>query len=157
MPSETHKIVTPLLAVDIVIRRLPTNKLILISRKNEPHGYALPGGFVDVGESTMDAAIREALEETGCRLSNVRQFHTYSEPSRDPRGHTVSVVYLADTIDDPKAADDAKDVIFFDPGCMDFEALSQYESIRPHGKIVFDHSQILMDVIRFNQTGELPR
>jgi 8-oxo-dGTP diphosphatase len=147
-----NKIITPLLAVDIVINYLPEDKLVLISRKNTPKGYALPGGFVDVGESTMDAAVREAQEETGCRLSNVRQFHTYSKPSRDPRGHTVSVVYLADTLDYPIAADDAKGVGFFYP--TDYKA---YSRIGEMIEIVFDHSEILMDVVRFYNTGELPR
>ena len=80
--------------VDLIIE-LPGHRIVLIERKNPPHGYALPGGFVDYGESLEDAARREALEETGLKVELVRQFHTYSDPSRDPRKHTITTVLIA--------------------------------------------------------------
>ena len=85
---------TPLLTVDIIIRY--QDGIVLIERKNPPPGWALPGGFVDVGESLEEAAIREAKEETSLDVTLVEQFHAYSKPGRDPRFHTVTMVFIAD-------------------------------------------------------------
>ncbi len=124
----------PKLTVDILIELEKDSKVIgivLIERKNPPLGWALPGGFVDYGESLEQTAIREAKEETSLDVKLVRQFHTYSEPLRDPRHHTVTAVYIAKATGTPKACDDAKTVGIF-----------TRESLPP---LVFDHTQILND------------
>ena len=107
------KPVTPLLTVDALI--VFEGKLVLIQRKNPPFedSFALPGGFVDVGETVEDATIREAKEETGLDIELVKLLGVYSDPSRDPRGHTVSVCYLATGIGTLKADSDAKDIGLF--------------------------------------------
>jgi ADP-ribose pyrophosphatase YjhB (NUDIX family) len=97
---------TPRITVDIIIEL--DEGIVLIERKNPPHGWALPGGFVDYGESLEAAATREAKEETGLEVELLRQFHTYSDPGRDPRGHTVSTVFVARASGVPQAADDAQ-------------------------------------------------
>src|SRR5512147_353628 len=89
-----REIKTPLLTVDIIIRY--GVGIVLIERKNPPFGWALPGGFVDIGESLEDAAVREAKEETSLDVTLVEQFHAYSKPGRDPRFHTASIVFIAD-------------------------------------------------------------
>ena len=100
----------PLVTVDIIIAEIANpQKIVLIERKNEPLGTALPGGFVDIGETTMAAAIREAKEETGLDIWNVKQFHTYSDPSRDLRGHAITIVYTALANGSPQGLDDAAD------------------------------------------------
>ncbi len=106
--------------------------VVLIRRKNPPHGWALPGGFVDYGESLEDAAVREAREETSLDVDLVRQFHTYSDPSRDPRGHTVSTVFIAKARGVPAGADDA-----LEAGVFRLDDLP--------GPIAFDHAAILED------------
>jgi len=121
----------PVPTVDIIIE-LPGG-VVLIKRKNPPHGWALPGGFVDYGESLEHAAVREAREETGLDVELVRQFHTYSDPSRDPRLHTITTVYIARAQGRPKAADDAADVGVF----KDFDDLPR--------TLCFDHASILGD------------
>jgi 8-oxo-dGTP diphosphatase len=120
----------PLLTVDIIIEI--NDAIVLIERENPPFGWALPGGFVDYGESLETAAIREAKEETSLDIKLVRQFYAYSDPSRDPRHHTVTVVYIANAIGAPKAADDAKNTGLFTKGNIP----------KP---IVFDHEKILCD------------
>ena len=109
--------------------------IVLIKRKNPPLGWALPGGFVDYGETLESAALREAKEETGLEVALVRQFHTYSDPKRDPRHHSISTVYIAKAKGVPKAKDDASEVGIFD------------ESNLP-GEIAFDHYSILKDYFR---------
>ncbi|MGD9505286.1 MAG: NUDIX domain-containing protein [Syntrophobacteraceae bacterium] len=121
----------PLLTVDIIIE-MGEQGVVLIKRKNPPHGWAIPGGFVDYGESLEAAASREAGEETGLELEELRQFRAYSDPDRDPRSHTVSVVFTARGRGIPKAADDAGDIGVFRP-----DALPQ--------PLAFDHERILAD------------
>ena len=120
----------PFLTVDALIETL--GGVVLIRRKNPPHGWALPGGFVDYGESVEDAVRREALEETGLAVSLVQQFPTYSDPARDPRHHTVSVVFIATATQTPVGGDDAAEARVF--------PLDKLPA-----PIVFDHSQILAD------------
>src|SRR3989338_6146180 len=105
-----NKRVTPFLTVDIIIN-LNNQGIVLIKRKNPPYGWALPGGFVDVGETVEHAAIREAKEETNLDIFNLKQFHLYSDPSRDPRMHTAACVFTADATGIPQAGDDAGDYI----------------------------------------------
>lgn len=122
---------SPLLTVDIVIR-VGAGQILLVERRNPPLGYALPGGFVDYGESLEAAAMREAKEETGIDLDNLRQFRAYSEPGRDPRQHTVTMVFTADGRGTPRAGDDARMLIQVDPRF-------------PGVSLAFDHEQILRD------------
>ena len=119
----------PVPTVDIIISL--DAGVVLVKRKNPPCLWALPGGFVDYGESLEQAAVREALEETGLTIRLGRQFHTYSAPDRDPRQHTVSTVYLATAEGTPVAGDDAGAVAIF-----------HEESLPP---LAFDHSRILED------------
>jgi 8-oxo-dGTP diphosphatase len=121
---------TPLVTVDVIIT--VGERIVLIERKNPPHGWALPGGFVDVGESMEAAARREAKEETSLDVELVEQFHTYSDPGRDPRQHTVSTVYLAKAEGSPEAASDAGRIGLFSRDDLP-------------NRIVFDHRQILAD------------
>jgi ADP-ribose pyrophosphatase YjhB (NUDIX family) len=111
---------------------------LLISRKNYPFGYALPGGYVDYGESVEQAVIREMKEETNLEIVEPKLFGVYSDPARDPRGHTVSVVFYAKTSANPVAGDDAKDLGFFD-----LDNLPE--------PIVFDHLKILKDYNEFRK------
>ncbi|SPF51550.1 NUDIX hydrolase [Syntrophobacter sp. SbD1] len=127
MPSYRN----PLLTVDIIIE-VPGKGIILIERKNPPPGWAIPGGFVDYGETLEAAAIREAREETGMELVDLRQFHAYSDPLRDPRGHTVSVVFTALGKGSPLAADDAKNLRIFPLDDLPED-------------LAFDHASILSD------------
>ena len=124
----------PIPTVDIIIE-VKRNGIVLIKRKNPPYGWAIPGGFVDYGESLEEAAVREAKEETNLRVKLIKQFHTYSDPKRDPRHHTISTVYIAKTKGIPKAKDDALEVAIFN------------ESNLPD-EIAFDHRSILEDYFR---------
>jgi 8-oxo-dGTP diphosphatase len=135
----------PALTVDIIIE-IEGRGIVLVSRKNPPHGWALPGGFVDLGESTMAAAIRESAEETCLDIFDVVQFHTYSDPERDPRGHAVSVVYIAKAVGEPRAADDAKKVVI-----ASLKNEGEFRKI-----LCFDHGQIVEDYLHFKKTGERP-
>ena len=107
---ETYRHPSP--TVDIIIE-MNGGGIILIKRKNPPFGWALPGGFVDYGESLEDAAMREAREETSLQITLTSQFHTYSDPQRDPRRHTMSTVYIARADGIPVAADDAQEIGIF--------------------------------------------
>jgi 8-oxo-dGTP diphosphatase len=137
-----EKLRNPLLTVDIIIEI--DGKIVLIERKNPPHGWALPGGFVDYGESIENAAVREAAEETSLAVNLTDQFYTYSDPHRDPRHHTVSTVFIATAQGEPRGADDAKTARLF--GETDLPTA-----------IVFDHRQILRDYFTFKKTGRRPR
>lgn len=118
-------------SVDIIIEF--GGGVILVKRKNPPIGWALPGGFVEYGESLEEAALREAKEETGLNVELVRQFHTYSAPNRDIRCHTISTVFIAKVKSgELKASSDAEDVKIF------------YSDNLP-SEIVFDHKDILKD------------
>jgi ADP-ribose pyrophosphatase YjhB (NUDIX family) len=125
-----HEYRNPLPTVDLIIEY--NSGIILIKRGNPPYGWALPGGFVDYGESLEAAAVREAREETGLEVELVRQFHAYSEPERDSRFHTITIVYIARAKGIPRAGDDAADV-----GVFARDNLPE--------DIAFDHRDILMD------------
>jgi len=114
----------PYPTVDIIIE-LPNDRIVLVKRQNPPRGWALPGGFVDYGESVEQAAEREAKEETGLDVKLIRQFHVYSDPKRDSRFHTLSIVFIASAEGEPKAGSDAQNAASFhldnlpEPLCFD--------------------------------------
>ena len=130
-----HK--NPLPTVDIIIETM--GGIVLIERKNKPFGWALPGGFVDYGESMEQAALREALEETGLQVTLMRQLKTYSDPARDPRHHTISTVFIATADGSPRAGDDAAKAEIF------------VQQNLPY--LVFDHAKILEDYFS-SQSGK---
>ncbi len=134
---------TPLLAVDLVIRH-PANpgRVLVIERRNPPAGWALPGGFVDRGEPVECAARREAREETNLDVRLEGLLGVYSDPERDPRGHTVSLVYVARGEGEARAQDDALALRWLDP-----------EDRRQ--ALAFDHRRILDDYLRFRVAGEV--
>ncbi|OGI38830.1 MAG: NUDIX hydrolase [Candidatus Muproteobacteria bacterium RBG_16_62_13] len=136
---------TPALTTDIVIELTdrPGRPIVLIERRNPPYGLAFPGGFVDVGEAVEQAAMREAREETGLAVTLVALLGVYSDPARDPRSHTCSVVYVARASGAPVAEDDAKAVHVIDPAA-------------PPGRLVFDHEQILSDYLSYRKSGAVP-
>jgi ADP-ribose pyrophosphatase YjhB (NUDIX family) len=131
----------PLVTVDIIIE--VGGGIVLIERKNPPHGWALPGGFVDYGESLENAAVREAKEETSLDVGLTAQFYSYSDPSRDARHHTVSTVFIAVAEGMPRGEDDAKRARIF------------REDDLPN-PICFDHATILSDYFHFKKTGRRP-
>jgi len=133
----------PLPTVDIIIE-LAGGGVVLIERKNPPHGCALPGGLVDYGESLETAAVREAEEETSLRVELIEQFYTYSDPRRDPRHHTITTVYVATAQGAPKAADDAKRAEVFVAGQL------------PE-PLAFDHRRILTDYFIYQESGRRPK
>ncbi len=120
----------PVPTVDIIIE--VGTKIVLIKRKNPPYGWALPGGFVDYGESYETAAAREAEEETGLVVQNLKQFRTYSDPDRDPRQHTASTIFIAQADTEPVAGDDAAEAELFTEENLPDLAFD-------HGKIVADY------------------
>jgi 8-oxo-dGTP diphosphatase len=126
----------PLPTVDMIIDLgdETSPKIVLIKRRNPPHGWALPGGFVDYGETVEQAAAREAYEETGLKIELIRQFHVYSRPDRDPRGHMMSTVFIARASGGPRGGDDAIEARAFTPDDLPQE-------------IVFDHRQIIKDYL----------
>ncbi len=148
--SKTMKPVTPLLAADVIIRlecaseAHSDERIVLIERRNPPAGWALPGGFVDLGETVEAAAVREAREETGLAVRLRCLLGCYSSPGRDPRGHTASVVYVADARGVPRAHDDARQVRLVDPRT-------------PGVALAFDHGQILADYLCYLACGRAPQ
>jgi len=133
--------VTPPVAADVIIELAdrPGRPIVLIERRNPPAGHALPGGFVDLGETVEDAARREAREETGLDVKLKALLGVYSEPGRDPRGHTISVVYVGEAHGEPRAGDDAARILVVAPG-----------SPPP---LAFDHARILQDYLRTARQG----
>lgn len=124
----------PIPTIDIIIE-IKSKGIVLINRKNPPYGWAIPGGFVDYGESLEEAAVREAKEETNLDVKLIKQFHTYSDPKRDPRHHSISTVYIAKAKGIPEAKDDALEIGIF------------IESNLPE-EIAFDHRSILNDYFK---------
>jgi len=125
----------PVPTVDIIIevqREDDREGIVLIKRKNPPYGWAIPGGFVDYGESLEEAAVREAREETSLEIQLKKQFHTYSDPNRDPRQHTISTVFVATAQGRPKAQNDAQEIGIFTQDEINFP-------------LAFDHNTILTD------------
>ncbi len=123
----------PLPTVDIIVE--VAGGVVLIRRANPPDGWALPGGFVEYGETLEAAAIREAREETSMEVELLRQFHCYSDPRRDPRGHSIATVFLARAEGVPRGADDAREARIFRRGSLP-------------APLVFDHAEILEDYFR---------
>ena len=130
----------PVPTVDVIIE-MREGGVILIERKNEPYGWALPGGFVDYGESLETAAVREAKEETSLDVDLIEQFHTYSNPARDPRQHTISTVFVARAGGVPRAASDARDI-----GVFTGQSLPE--------PLAFDHAGILRDYFSTRRNKE---
>ncbi|MGL4621420.1 MAG: NUDIX domain-containing protein [Chroococcidiopsis sp.] len=135
----------PVPTVDIIIELIdrPQRPIVLIERHNPPYGWALPGGFIDYGELAELAARREAEEEIGLQVELIEQFHVYSDPNRDPRQHTLSVVFIATATGEPKAGDDAKGIGIF-------------ESWQVPTNLCFDHDRILRDYWRYRHYNIRP-
>lgn len=119
------------------------DRIVLVRRKHPPPGWAIPGGFVDYGEKVEDAAVREALEETGLRVTLTALLGLYSDPSRDPRRHTVSAVYVGTAEGEPAGGDDAAEARLF--GEADLPS-----------PLAFDHARVLADYFRFKKSGRRP-
>jgi ADP-ribose pyrophosphatase YjhB (NUDIX family) len=140
VPNPRNKGPSP--AADILIE-LDTGGIVLIERKFEPHGWAIPGGFIDYGESAEAAAVREAKEETGLDVRLIEQLYTYSDPARDPRGHTLTVVFIAEASGVPVGDDDAARAGVFT------------ETTLPT-PLAFDHVKVLEDYFTYKRTGKHP-
>ncbi|UOA10432.1 NUDIX hydrolase [Methylobacter sp. S3L5C] len=138
------KPITPLLAADVIIELTdyPGRPIVLIERANPPYGWAIPGGFVDLGEIIELAGVREAQEEVGLDVTLLALLGIYSDPARDSRGHTVTAVYVAEAAGTPVAADDAKN-------CRLFLLNELPESL------AFDHAQVLADYKKYRETGQV--
>jgi len=132
--NEVEVYQNPIPTVDIIIE-IESKGIVLIKRKNPPYGWAIPGGFVDYGESLEKAAVREAKEETNLNVTLIRQFYTYSDPKRDPRHHSISTVYIAKGKGILKAKDDAVEIGVFTQSNLPDE-------------IAFDHRSILHDYFK---------
>ncbi len=139
---EVEKYRHPFPTVDIIIET--PGGVVLIERRNPPYGWALPGGFVDYGESLEEAARREAYEETGLEIELLCQFYTYSQPGRDPRFHTITTVYVARASGEPRGGDDARKAQIF-----------PWDQI-PWNELAFDHGKILKDYLEVRRDVERP-
>jgi 8-oxo-dGTP diphosphatase len=126
-----------------VIAEMPDGRIVLVRRKNPPPGWALPGGFVEAGESAAAAARRELQEETGLEVDLAELFHVYADPARDPRGPTLSVVFIGRATGTPVGADDAAEAHAFP-----LDALP--------APLAFDHALILADYRRYRLEGLRP-
>ena len=142
MSEDQWKNPTPTVDMLIELANQP-GKLVFIERKNEPQGFALPGGFVDEGEYVADAAVREAKEETGLDVEIVELFHVYSDPTRDPRKHTVSVVFIGRAQGTPRGGDDATRCLVATPDELP-------------ASLVFDHGLIVSDYYEYKRSGKRP-
>ena len=136
--SEVKRYLNPFPTVDVIIEL--EGGIVLIERRNEPFGWALPGGFVDYGESLESAAVREAREETSLEISDLRLLGCYSDPARDLRMHTISTVYIAAGRGIPRAADDALNLAVF-----------RLDSLPE--RLCFDHGRILADYAARTRSG----
>lgn len=136
----------PAPTVDIIIELIdqPGRPIVLIERQNEPYGWAIPGGFVDYGESIETAAIREAEEEVSLKVELIEQFYVYSDPHRDSRQHTLAIAFIANAKGKPVAADDAKNLGMF----------NQWNMPR---NLCFDHDQIMQDYWNYRNYGFRPK
>jgi len=135
----------PAPTVDIIIELIdrPSRPIVLIERSNTPYGWAIPGGFVDYGESIETAAIREAKEEVSLEVELIEQFHVYSDPNRDARQHTLAIAFIATATGTPQAADDAKNLGIF----------HQWEIPT---NLCFDHDRIMREYWRYRNYGIRP-
>ncbi len=127
----------PFITVDTIIE--VGKGVVLIKRSNPPFGWAIPGGFVDYGETLEKAAAREAKEETGLVVKNLKQMHTYSDPGRDPRFHTITTVFICQARGNPKGASDALEAKIFKPGEL------------KNVELAFDHKKVLGDYLRYKR------
>ncbi len=133
--------VCPPIAADVIIE--VGDQIVFIERKNNPPGWALPGGFVEVGETVEDAAVREMREETSLEVELRALLGVYSRPDRDPRGHSITVAYVGRATGTPHGGDDAQQARLFPPSA-------------PPAPLAFDHADILADYLRFRATGAFP-
>jgi 8-oxo-dGTP diphosphatase len=136
---ENHR--NPVPTVDAIIE-VPGG-IVLIRRRNPPPGWALPGGFVDYGETVAAAAVREAREETGLDVSLTELFHVYSDPTRDPRQHTIATVFIGTAMGKPVAGDDAAEAAVFTAQSLP-------------APLAFDHARILEDYFIYKRTHRRP-
>ncbi|MBI4511149.1 MAG: NUDIX hydrolase [Deltaproteobacteria bacterium] len=132
----------PAPTVDIIIE-IDDGGIVLIERRDSPHGWALPGGVVEYGETLAASARREAREETSLEVELTELFHCYSDPRRDARRHTISTVFLARAKGTPRGGDDAANAAVFTEAQLPF-------------RIVFDHATILADYFEYRRTGRRP-
>jgi 8-oxo-dGTP diphosphatase len=133
--------ICPPIAADVIAEI--GDRIALIERLNFPPGWAIPGGFVEFGETVEQAAVRELREETSLEVDLRALLGVYSRPERDPRGQTISVVYIGGARGTPQARDDAR-------------AIGLYLPDEPPAPLAFDHAEILADYLRFLRTGEFP-
>jgi 8-oxo-dGTP diphosphatase len=131
----------PYPTVDVVVE--VGGGIVLVERKNPPHGWALPGGFIDYGERVEDAARREMMEETGLEVELVHLLGVYSDVDRDPRHHTLTVVYVGRADGTPRGGDDAARAEIFDPE-------------RLPSPLCFDHARVVRDYLAFKRAGQVP-
>jgi len=132
----------PAVAADVIIE-IDGGGIVLIERRNEPPGWAIPGGFIDYGETVEHAAVREAREETGLAVELTALLGIYSDPRRDPRHHTITAVYVGRAAGLPVAADDAKRAAVF------------HQNTLP-APLAFDHATVLADYFAYKTNGRRP-